>query len=154
MQPETIILVKQNVTQTIFGFPVSPQDIVLRNVIWLKTQVVNDDFKLDVRTEFNRSVIQANIDFDYTERQFFLHFYSIMDILSTLGGLRASILPILQNFVPLMVLHFLWSLAGIIYDSTQRQRQTELLRFVKAAKRQFLLIDRAHQANQVILSRR
>ena len=55
-----------------------------------------------------------NIDFDFTERIYDVHYFGIMDLLSKLGGLRASILPILGYVAPLLTLHFLWSLAGII----------------------------------------
>ena len=84
-----------NVTKKILGYPATTEDIVKKRVIWQKTQTINDDHKTGIRNDFNRSTIQSNIDFDYTERVYDVHFYSVIDILSKLGGLRASILPIL-----------------------------------------------------------
>lgn len=61
----------------------------------------------------------ANIDFDFTERIYTIKYFGIMDVMSTLGGLRASILPLLGWFIPLMTLHFLYSLAGIIDEKME-----------------------------------
>ena len=52
--------------------------------------------------------IVSNIDFDYTQRIYDVHYYGFMDVLSKLGGLRASILPILGYFLPFLTLHFLY----------------------------------------------
>lgn len=67
-----------------------------------------------IRTKYNRSVIQSNIDFDFTERVYDVHFYDIVDLFAKLGGLRASILPILGYLTPILSLHFLWVLSGIV----------------------------------------
>ena len=56
----------------------------------------------------------SNIDFDFTERIYDVSYFGIMDLMSKLGGLRASIMPILGYVAPLLALHFLYSLAGII----------------------------------------
>ena len=61
----------------------------------------------------------SNIDFDFTQRVYDVHFYSIMDVLSKVGGLKASITPIMGYFLPLLTLHFLYSLAGIIDDKLE-----------------------------------
>lgn len=56
----------------------------------------------------------SNIDFDFTERIYDIQYFGILDLLSKLGGLRASLVPILGYAAPFLALHFLYSLAGII----------------------------------------
>ena len=100
-----------------------------------------------MRDYYNRSIVQSNIDFDFTERIYDVHYYSFLDILSQLGGLRASILPILQYFMPLLTLHFLWKLANIIDNAMHQNQQNELLKLMKVINRQFILIEIADQSN-------
>ena len=69
---------------------------------------------MGVRYKFNSTDIVCNIDFDFTERVYFLKYFGFVDILAKLGGLYASILPIVGYFIPLFMLHFLYSIAVII----------------------------------------
>ena len=109
-------------TWSLLGVPLEYTDKVDKEVLWRKTQILNDDHKTGIREHYNRSLIQSNIDFDFTERIYDIHFYTHLDILSKLGGLRASILPIIGYFLPLLTLHFLWKLSYII-DSAMHQNQ-------------------------------
>lgn len=94
----------------------------------------------------------SNIDFDFTERIYVIHYFGIMDLLSKLGGLRASILPILGYAAPLLALHFLWSLAGIIDDKLGQLQIDEMLNLVKISRRQLKLIKVALEEGQIKLS--
>ena len=58
----------------------------------------------------------SNLEFDFTERIYDVRYHGVLDVLSELGGLRASIVPMLNYIAPLLTLHFLWSLAGIMDD--------------------------------------
>ena len=58
----------------------------------------------------------SNVNFEFTERIYDVEYFGIMDLLSKLGGLRASILPIIGYVAPFLALHFFYSLAGIIDD--------------------------------------
>ena len=122
-------------------------------MLWRKTQEINDDHMTGIRSKFNRTIIQSNLDFDFTERVYDVSFYSFLDILSKLGGLRASILPILKYCMPLLTLHFLWKLSGIIDNAMHNNQQNELLKLLKTAKRQFLLIEDADEEKRVLITR-
>lgn len=50
----------------------------------------------------------------FVERQYILHYYTIGDILATVGGLRSSIMPIIGEFSPFFVLYFLFELIRVI----------------------------------------
>ena len=118
--PETFNLKQQNVTRRFLIFPMVTKDIVSQQILWAPTQISDDDHLTGLRPEYNRSVIQSNIDFDFTERIYDLHYFGWMDILSKIGGLRASILPLFGYLLPLLTLHFLWTLAGIIESKIEQ----------------------------------
>lgn len=155
VKPERINFKNQNVTKSLFGIssiPLESQDIIWKRLIWRKTAKINDDHLTDVRTKYNRSSIQSNIDFDFTERIYDVQFYNWGDILSKIGGLRASILPILGYIMPLLTLHFLWSLAGIIDDKMHQNQQNEMYQLLNVSMKQFKLIQNADLRGQIQLS--
>ena len=117
------------------GFPTSYGDRVENKVIWRKSVVVNDDQmtpirKLDENDEFYNKII-ANIDFDFTERVYDIHYFDFSDIMAKLGGLSASILPFFNILIPLLTLHFLYTLAGIISDKMRENHDQEMIGLVK-----------------------
>ena len=75
-----------------------------------------------------------NIDFDFTERVYNIHFYGVMDILSRLGGLRASLLPIFGLLAPLFVTSFLYQLAKVSQTNVEERRLKEIVHFIRIAR--------------------
>ena len=75
-----------------------------------------------------------------------------MDLLSKLGGLSASINPIIGYVIPLFTLHFLYKLAGIIDDKLEELQRDEMINLVEICRKQFKLISVAHDHGQVQLS--
>lgn len=58
-----------------------------QELLWKQTIVRNDDFMTPPRLmlpgeEINGTAIISNIDFEFTERIYKIHFYGIMDMLS------------------------------------------------------------------------
>lgn len=119
-------LKKKNITSRIIVFPLSADDVVQSRVLWYKTSVENDEHETGTRQAFKSAHIQSNIDFYFTERVFEIEFYEWGDILSKLGGLRSSILPIIYYFMPLLSMHFLWRLSGIIDLKMHQNQENEL----------------------------
>lgn len=76
-----------------------------------------------------------------------------MDIMSKLGGLRASIMPLVGFLVPLLTLHFLWSLAGIIDDKMEFNQRREMLSLIKIGKKQFELIKSSFDLGQIQINK-
>ena len=109
-----------------------------------KKSVIVDDFQrtpkrlIGMGEDYDQKTgtdMVSNIDFDFTERIYVIHYFGIMDLLSKLGGLRASILPILGYAAPLLALHFLYTLAGIIDDKLGQFQQDEMLKLIKVSLR-------------------
>lgn len=112
--------------------------------------------KIGVGEEFNATSgtsMLSNIDFDFTERIYDVRYFGIMDLLSKLGGLRASIMPMLGYFVPFLTLHFLWSLAGIINEKLADLQREEMLILIKISRKQIKLILTAMDEGQIKLSK-
>ena len=109
-------------------------------LVWKKTVVANDDFWTPTRIllpdqKVNNTAILSNIDFEFTERIYKIHFYGFLDLLSTIGGLRASLEPIFELALPLFIGHFLYSLAGVVKNKMSQNRLKEMLRLVKSARK-------------------
>jgi hypothetical protein len=89
-------------------------------MLFWKTSVVRDDDNyapLRIRLPgepVNETAVISNIDFEYTERVYNIHFYTFSDMLAQIGGLRSSLGPILGLVVPFFTMSFLHTLAGLI----------------------------------------
>ena len=102
--------------------------------------------KLGWNETFNSTTgsnIVSNIDFDFTERIYDIQYYGILDVLSKLGGLRASIFPIVGYFAPLLTLHFLYSLAGIVDNKIKKDNQHMMIEVIYVSRKQFKLVRAA-----------
>lgn len=121
------------------------EDRIEEKLIWSKTVIVNDagqtpTRKLGKGEVFNQTTgsnLISNIDFDFTERIYHVEYFGIMDLLSKIGGLSASINPIIGYFIPLLTLHFLYKLAGIIDEKLAELQREEMLNLIYTAKKQF-----------------
>lgn len=131
------------------GIPTEYYDLEVENVTWWKSQVQDDGGQVPTRTlgkneEYNATLgskIISNIDFDFTERIYTLKYFDIRDIMSILGGLRSSIIPLVAFIVPLLTLHFLYNLAIIIDDKITVDKQNEMIKMINIAVKQFKLIN-------------
>ena len=54
------------------------------------------------------------MDHDFTEREFIIRYFGYADILSKIGGLTASLRPILAFSAPVFVVVYLYTLSEII----------------------------------------
>lgn len=80
------------------------------------------------------SDLEVQLEFDFTERVFTINFFTIFDIMSTLGGFRASLTPVFSVMTPLIILLFLVRLSYIIRDkmtADYKQEHKVLLHIAK-----------------------
>ena len=54
-------------------------------------------------TPFETNEFLVMIDTDFTEKDYEIHYFGYMDILGIIGGLKASIGPLLGFFSPLFI---------------------------------------------------
>ena len=67
---------------------------------------------IDDRT-FGSSDVVILIDMDFTEKMFELYYFNFMDIMSIIGGLNASIGPVLGFIAPLFIMNYLYQLSQL-----------------------------------------
>lgn len=154
IQPERTFFKKQLVTDSIFGIPYKFADRIIWELIWKQTIVRNDDFFTPIRfqlpdEQINGTDIISNIDFEFTERIYNIYYFDAMDILSQLGGLRASLMPIMGIFIPFFTIHFLHQLAIIIQNDIKHKYHQSECNLIETTTKQLRLIQIAYQSNQI-----
>lgn len=67
----------------------------------------------------------TNLAPDFTKRKFTITYFTPGDVLANMGGTRAAIVPFVNLVTPLLLLLFLYLLAGIIFDLTIKSQDNE-----------------------------
>lgn len=117
------------VATRIFGIAIAYEDEVINFVNWLKN-TNEDELKYSVlRSKYESDTIFIQMNFDFTRKEFVVHYFGVFDIMSKLGGFKASIGPLLAAFSPFFVLLFLISLSWIMKQSFRHQMAVELEQF-------------------------
>lgn len=92
---------------SVFGIPVVYSDIVTNRIIWTRSTKYDEKGEALKRGKMKGNALVMPIDFDFTQREYTKKYFDFGDVLSKLGGLRASIFPIFGWFTPFYVLYFL-----------------------------------------------
>lgn len=87
--------------------------------------------------------IVSNIDFEFTQRIYNIHYYTFLDMLSNIGGLRASLEPIFGLFLPVFTAYFMYSFAGVVERKIADNRRAKMAQLIKCAKQKFAQILKA-----------
>lgn len=134
LQPEKFILRDHLVETRILGVPITYKDENVNKVLYSTSPDANQDYKSDVKPEYDGSNVVLNLNMKFVERMFIIHFYSVGDILSKLGGLRASIMPILSQFTPFFVIYFLFLLVGVIQRNIRMVHGDAIKEYIAKSK--------------------
>ena len=152
LTPEDFTLVGKNITSSFLGIPTSSKDIVYENLIWEGTQDVTEQWMVPKREKYTSSDMIANINFEFTQRRYTRYYYGTNDILKAIGGMRATVLPIINFLIPFIVIYFLVLLSGYIKWSVAKDHARELVDLVKTARKQLILVRNAIQKMNIQLS--
>lgn len=125
-----------------------------KSVDWTGEVNNNKDLRVPLmpKSEVNGTNMIANINYEFTERQYTLHYYSFKDILASVGGMRASVLPIIGLLLPYLGLWFLMMLGDIIRRHSAKNQEDELFRLAKICLKQLLLVKDATERLTIKLS--
>ena len=142
LTPSTFVHKQNKVTGTIFGFPIHFEDWAYKTILWTGAKNTNKDAEVGKKpaNERNGTDMLANINFDFTERKYTVTYFGIGDLFSKVGGMRASVLPIINLVIPFLSLWFLMMLADTIVWSADVRHIEELVNFIKTCQKQLLLI--------------
>ena len=67
----------------------------------------------------------VQLNFDYIEKEFTTSYFSVMDIMSKVGGLQASVMPLMRIATPFFMLRFLLDLSVIIRNKSKLNYRNE-----------------------------
>ena len=94
------------------GFTIETADILEKIIVYIKNTNVDENYKVPLKdTPLNDSDIIIMIDTDFTEKNYQIYYFGPMDILGIIGGLNASIGPLIGLLAPLFIINYLFTLA-------------------------------------------
>ena len=91
-------------------------DIVDRSLLFEKVLEVNEDGKVPHRQKFNKSSAVIKFEFDFTQKEWNIYYYGMVDVAAFLGGLNGFVSLILVVLTPVFILMFLIELATIMTE--------------------------------------
>ena len=91
LKPESTRLVNRNVSSSVLGFPISWNDVIYQKVTYKQTTDINSDYECPKASKYNSTNIIFNLNFDFVESQYIVNYYTFEDVVSTLGGILATI---------------------------------------------------------------
>ena len=144
LQPFKHLKVNQNYTETWFGvIPYHPTDLVHMGVNWVAYHDVNVDEKVRLNiAPFNNTPGAPNMvvqmSFNFVELEFIYKYHEVMDIISKIGGIQASLLPMLHSTAPFLTLLFCLQLSNIIRTKSRHLYVNAQFDFLKKARINFM----------------
>lgn len=125
-------MIEKNTTGYFLGFlPTSFEDIIEYKVNWGRAFDMDADYRIPNSLDVNQTSVIIMINFDYTEKIFTIKYTGVLDIMQRIGGLQASIMPIMRFANPWLYLVFLIALCRIIREKAQDMYKNEILTFLK-----------------------
>ena len=117
------------VTKSMFGINFAFEDLLIPSLNYKKNLNIDSNFKVPLKdTPFETSRIKIMLDHDFTEKYFEIFYFGYMDILASIGGINASIKPLIGIVGPIFILNFMYQLAKIIHEKYEDQYHEELVK--------------------------
>tara|TARA_B110000285_G_C14740922_1_gene430725 strand:- start:47 stop:328 length:282 start_codon:yes stop_codon:yes gene_type:complete len=93
----------------VLGIAYAFEDNIITNITFKHNLNINVNGRVPVHegNYFESSDVIVMLDYDFTEREFIIHFFGYADILSKIGGLTASFRPMLAVAAPMFILFYL-----------------------------------------------
>lgn len=132
-------------TFSILGFPISFKSTTIKHIDWQGEMLLTKELAVAKKapSEVNGSDMVANINYDFTERQYTLHYYKIKDMLTSVGGIRASVLPIIGFMLPFFGLWFLMILGDIIVQNARNNQEDAIFKLAQTCQKQLRLVQKS-----------
>ena len=146
MYPSRFEFLGQNVTSRILGFDLLAESLVEANVTFKKSLNTDVNGRVPIHEggedDYSSSDVVIMIDYEFTERKYIISYFGYMDILSKIGGLAASISPVLGMIAPAFILFYLHSLSQIIIQKHKAKFKDEVLKIYQDYKQ--LLVNTSY----------
>ena len=84
-------------------------DNIRRAVNWIRYADINADYRarIEAPDAFNSSKIIVQLNFNFIEKEFTTKYFGVLDIMSKIGGLQTSVMPMIRMATPWFALVFL-----------------------------------------------
>jgi len=105
---QKIILKGQTITETVMGIPIKYKDT---EILDIRIKKIDKDIPLDQEGRFD---IVAKIEMDFDQEEITYNYYSVIDIVSGLGGISATVNLIIGVLGFAFLTHFIHDLAKMI----------------------------------------
>jgi|TARA_B110000285_G_scaffold198633_1_gene231224 hypothetical protein len=126
----------------IFGFPVITKDINVEKILYSRALNMNENQRVPVSLlAFNSSNVHIPLKMDFTQRKYFWSYYTILDVVSAIGGVNAAFSPLLKRLAPWFMLYFLYALACIIKEKYLKEYRNELTTVVNYSLNQLKMLS-------------
>ena len=108
--PSKRIELNRNVTRSIFGYPISSENIVIKEID------IHKDYKMlpseMIATEGNpTNYIKFQLLMEFTEKITEVSYYTIIDVFSEFGGLFASFKAVYSNLSIFFFIYFMYQIS-------------------------------------------
>jgi hypothetical protein len=84
------------------------------------------DLRVPLDDTYNSSTIFIPFSNDFTRREYTYKYFTILDIISAIGGVNAFIGPLVRKLAPFLMLLFMFKLAVIIKGKYLQEYRKEL----------------------------
>lgn len=115
-------------TWSLFGIPLFFESKEYQRIFWSSQMRLDTDLRVPKKhsSEVDGSEMVANVIFNFEERQFTFTYFSMADVLMSVGSLKSAIQPVIDYLLPMLGLWFLIALAGVINRNAVKTFETEL----------------------------
>ena len=130
--PVNIIDIGKNVTKRILGIgiKVGNSENKIINIDKINEERIPKDIKVDDNEDLEDIYhIHSNIRMNFNEQVIRYDYYSTVDILSSLGGMGASVMLIINTLAFLFIVNFMVNISRIIRRQTRFKTKRELIKF-------------------------
>ena len=95
--------------------------MTVKQLNWRRNLIIDSEYLVPhSNAAYNSSLLVVMIDHDFVQKYYEIYFFGYMDILSIIGGLNASIAPILGMLSPIFIINYLYQLSKIILGKYER----------------------------------
>lgn len=101
------------------------ENLIETNVTFKKSLNIDVNGRVPIHEggedDYESSDVIIMIDYEFTEKKYIISYFGYMDILSKIGGISASISPVLGIIAPAFILFYLHSLSLIIIENHKKK---------------------------------
>ena len=127
--PSKYIEVGREVKTKILGLAIEHGDKIVSNITLKKSLNINVNGRVPVHdgTYYTKSDVNIMLDHDFTEVQYTIKYFGFADILSKIGGIIASLNPVMHLITPMLIIFYLSKLSQVILDKNKEKYEKELI---------------------------